>query len=410
MALNQALSGINAAQADLNVISNNIANAGTTGFKGSTAEFSDVFAVTGVNLAANAIGSGARLSDVAQQFTQGDIQQTGVPLNLAISGNGFFMVNNGSGPAYTRNGAFQQTPTGEVITSDGTNAALQIFPPNGLGGFNTSTTIGLTVNSAQANAQPTSNIAITANLNSTSAIIPATTPFDPADPTSFNNASPVTVFDSQGGSHQANVFYVKTANNTWNANLVIDGQSAGTAQLTFAANGTLATPADGNLTFTPVQPTNGATFPTTMTVNLANTTQFGNAFATGAVSQNGFQAGSLQNLSIDNEGIVTANYSNGQTAQLGQVVMANFANDQGLTQIGNTQWVASNTSGQAIVGAANSGQFGSITSGALEASNTSDTTGQLVDMIQAQRNYQANAQVLTTDNTLSQTLFQAISR
>jgi flagellar hook protein FlgE len=409
MALNQALSGINAAQADLNVISNNIANAGTTGFKGSTAEFSDVFAVTGVNLAANAIGSGVRLSDVAQQFTQGDIQQTGVPLNLAISGNGFFLVNNGSGSAYTRNGAFQQTPSGQVITSDGTNSVLQVFPPNGLGGFNTSTTVGLTVNSAQANAQATSTIAITANLNSTSAV-PTTVPFNPNDPTSFNNSSPVTVFDSQGGSHQGNVFYVKTANNTWNANLVIDGQSAGTAQLVFGTNGTLATPANGNLTFTPVQPTNGATFPTTMTVNVTNTTQFGNAFATGAVNQNGFEAGSLQNLSIDNDGIVTANYSNGQTAQLGQVVLANFANNQGLTQIGNTQWVASNTSGQAIVGAANSGQFGSITSGALEASNTSDTTGQLVDMIQAQRNYQANAQVLTTDNTLSQTLFQAISR
>jgi flagellar hook protein FlgE len=409
MALNQALSGINAAQADLNVISNNIANAGTTGFKGSTAEFSDVFAVTGVNLAANAIGSGVRLSNVAQQFTQGDIQQTGVPLDLAINNNGFFMVNNGSGVAYTRNGAFQQMPNGQVVTSDGTNAVLQVFPPNGLGGFNTSTTVGLTVNSAQANAQPTSNIAITANLNSTSAI-PTTAAFNPNDPTSFNNASPVTVFDSQGGSHQANVFYVKTANNTWNANLVIDGQSAGTAQLVFGANGTLATPANGNLTFTPVQPTNGATFPTNMTVNVTNTTQFGNAFATGAINQNGFEAGSLQNLSIDNDGIVTANYSNGQTAQLGQVAMANFANNQGLTQIGNTQWVASNTSGQAIVGAANSGQFGSITSGALEASNTSDTTGQLVDMIQAQRNYQANAQVLTTDNTLSQTLFQAISR
>jgi len=409
MSLNQALSGINAAQSELNVISNNIANAGTTGFKGSTAEFSDIFAVTGLNLNATAVGSGTRLSDVAQQFAQGDIETTGNSLDLAISGNGFFTVNNGSGPVYTRNGSFQLNANNYVETSDGTNSMLQVYPPNGLGGFNTSTMTDLQLSSSQSSANPTSTIGVTANLDSSSTI-PTTTPFNPSDSTSYNNATTLTVYDSQGGSHQATVYYVKTANNTWNANLYIDGNSAGSQALTFNSSGVLTTPANGNLAFTPTQPTNGATFPTTMTVNFTNTTQFGTAYSAGSISQNGYQAGSLSSVSIGNTGIVTANYSNGQTAQLGQVAMANFANLQGLQQLGNTSWTASTASGTPVMGTADTGQFGEIQSGALESSNTSDTTAQLVNMIQAQQDYQANAQVLSTDNTLSSALFSAIDR
>ncbi|MGC1549922.1 MAG: flagellar hook protein FlgE [Rhodanobacter sp.] len=409
MALNQALSGINAAQSDLNVIANNIANAGTTGFKGSRAQFADVFAVTGLNLNATAVGSGTRMTNVAQQFGQGDIESTGNALDLAISGNGFFTVNTGSGLAYTRNGSFQLDANNNVETSDGTNSKLQIYPPNGQGGFNTSTLTNLQLTGAQSAANPTSTITVTANLNSTSTV-PTTTPFNPNDPTSYNNATTLTVYDSQGGAHQATVYYAKTANNDWNANLYIDGNSAGSQPLTFNTAGALTAPANGNLTFTPVQPTNGATFPASMTVNFTNTTQFGTAYAAGAINQNGYQAGSLSSVAINNNGIVTANYSNGQTAQLGQVAMANFANLQGLNQMGNTSWTASTDSGTAVMGTANSGQFGEIQSGSLESSNTSDTTGQLVDMIQAQRDYQANAQVLSTDNTLASTLFNAVSR
>jgi flagellar hook protein FlgE len=407
MALNQALSGINAAQADLNVISNNIANAGTVGFKGSRAEFAEVYAVTGLDLSSTAIGSGAELTDVAQQFSQGDLETTNGSLDLAISGNGFFVVNNGSGNQYTRNGAFQENAAGYVTTAEGAN--LQVYPPNGNGGFNTSTLTNLQLNTAQSAATPTSTITVSSNLPS-GATVPVDTPFSPTDANSYNNASSLTVYDSQGGSHAATIYYAKTGNNSWNASLYIDGQSAGTQALAFNSSGTLTTPANGSLTFTPTQPTNGATFPAAMSVNLSGTTQFGTAYSPGTVAQNGYEAGILSNVQIDNSGVVTAYYSNNQTTQLGQVAVANFSDLQGLSQVGNTNWASTTTSGAPIMGSAGTGQFGNIEQGELETSNTSDTTAQLVDMIQAQQNYEANSQMLGTVNSLSSTLFQAVDR
>lgn len=407
MALNQALSGINAAQSELNIISNNIANAGTVGFKGSTGQFAEVYAVTGLNLSSVTVGSGAELTGVAQQFSQGDLETTNGSLDMALSGNGFFIVNNGAGNQYTRDGAFHENADGYVVTADGAN--LQVYPPTTAGGFNTSTLTNLQLNTAQSAATATSTITISSNLPS-GATVPTTTPFDPTDATSYNNASTLTVYDSQGGAHSATIYYVKTANNAWNANLYIDGNSAGTAPMTFNSAGALTAPANGNLSFTPVQPTNGASFPATMAVNVTNTTQFGTAYAPGTINQNGYQAGVLENVTIGNDGIVTAIYSNNQTSQLGQIAVANFANLQGLQQIGNNRWAATQSSGTAVLGTASVGQFGNIEQGQLETSNTSDTTAQLVNMIQAQQDYQANSQMLGTVNSLSQTLFQAVSR
>jgi flagellar hook protein FlgE len=407
MALNQALSGINAAQSQLNVISNNIANAGTVGFKGSTAQFAEVYAVTGLNLSSVAVGSGAELTGVAQGFSQGDLETTNGSLDMALSGNGFFIVNNGTGNQYTRDGAFHENANGYVVTADGSN--LQVYPPNAAGGFNTSTLTNLQLNTAQSAATPTSAITVSSNLPA-GASVPVTTPFNPADSTSYNNASTLTVYDSQGGSHSATIYYVKTGNNAWNANLYIDGNSAGTAAMTFNTAGTLVSPANGNLSFTPVQPTNGASFPASMSLNVTNTTQFGTAYAPGTINQNGFQAGVLDNVTIGTDGVVTAIYSNNQTSQLGQIAVANFANLQGLQQVANNRWVATQSSGTAVLGTASVGQFGNIEQGQLETSNTSDTTAQLVNMIQAQQDYQANSQMLGTVNSLSQTLFQAVSR
>ena len=407
MALNQALSGINAAQDQLNIISNNIANAGTVGFKGSTGQFAEVYAVTGLNLSSVAVGSGAELTGVAQQFSQGDLETTNGSLDMALSGNGFFIVNNGAGNQYTRDGAFHENAAGNVVTADG--AFLQVYPPTATGGFNTSTLTNLQLNTAQSAATATSTITVSSNLPA-GATVPATTPFNPTDPTSYNDASSLTVFDSQGGSHAATIYYVKTGNNTWNANLYIDGNSAGTSALTFNSAGALTSPANGNLSFTPVQPTNGATFPATIAVNVTNTTQFGTAYAPGTINQNGYEAGVLENVTIGNDGVVTAIYSNNQTSQLGQIAVANFANLQGLQQIGNNRWVATQSSGTPVLGTASVGQFGNIEQGQLETSNTSDTTAQLVNMIQAQQDYQANSQMLGTVNSLSQSLFQAVSR
>ncbi|RDI97716.1 flagellar hook protein FlgE [Dyella solisilvae] len=405
MALNTALSGINAAQSDLNVIANNIANANTTGFKGSRAEFADIYAVTGLNLNSTAVGSGVRLQDVAQQFSQGDIQTTNNSLDLAISGNGFFAVNNGSGVTYTRAGDFQKDSNGYVTTPDGSR--LQIYPTNGIGGFDTSTLKDLNLITAQSNATATSLVTMTSNLPASDAV-PSTT-FSTTDSTSYNAAAPVTVYDSQGGSHQATIYYVKTGTNTWDANLYVDGQNAGTQSMTFDTSGNLATPSNGQLAFNSVSLGNGSS-PMTLSLNVTNTTQFGTAYSAGTITQNGFEAGTLSNIDIDSKGVVTAYYSNNQSTQIGQVAIANFANVQGLRQMGNTTWAASTDSGPAVMGTASSGEFGSLQSGALESSNTADTTSQLVNMIQAQRDYQANAQVLSTDNTLASALFNAVSR
>lgn len=405
MALNTALTGINAAQSDLNVIANNIANANTTGFKGSRAEFADVFAVTGLNLNSTATGSGVRLQDVAQQFTQGDIETTGNSLDMAISGNGFFVIDDGTGPLYTRAGDFKKSDDDYVETNTG--ARLQIYPPNGIGGFDTSTLTDLRLTSAQSNANATTKITMNSNLPA-DATVPTTT-FSTTDSTSFNAATPVTVYDSQGGSHQATVYYVKTGTNSWDAHLYVDGNDAGTQALTFDTNGNLATPANGQLAFNTVNLGNGSN-PLTLSVDVTDTTQFGTDFAAGTINQDGFEAGTLSNIDIDSNGVVTAYYSNKQSTQLGQVAIANFSNVQGLRQIGNTTWAASGDSGVPVMGTAGTGTFGDLQSGALESSSTADTTAQLVNMIKAQRNYQANAQVLSTDSTLASTLFNAVSR
>ncbi|OOG49348.1 flagellar hook protein FlgE [Rhodanobacter sp. C06] len=406
MALNQALSGINAAQSDLNVIANNIANANTAGFKGSRAEFADIYAVTGINLSATAVGSGTRLTSVAQQFAQGDIQTTGNSLDLAISGNGFFVVNTGNGYAYTRAGAFHQDPAGNVVTQD--NNALQVYPYSTTSNsFDTSTLTNLNLVTAQSSAKPTATAVVSSNLPADATVPPLA--FDPTNPATFNQSSTFTVYDSLGSSHQATAYYVKTGTNTWNVDLYVDGNNAGTQPLTFDSSGALTTPANGIVGFNPVTYGNGAN-PQTLSINFGKTTQYGTGYAAGTISQDGYTAGALSSIDIDSAGIVTANYSNGQSSKIGQLAMANFQNVQGLRQLGSASWMSSTDSGTAVMGTAASGQYGTIQSGALEESNTSDTTQQLVDMIQAQRNYQANAQVLSTDNTLASTLFNAVSR
>ncbi|HEY9133392.1 MAG TPA: flagellar hook protein FlgE [Dyella sp.] len=409
MALNQALSGINAAQADLNVIANNISNANTVGFKGSRAEFADIYAVTGLNLNATAVGGGTRLSDVAQQFTQGDTETTGNSLDMEINGNGFFVLNTGAGLAYTRAGDFKKLDDGTVVSNDGYK--LQIYPPTGNGTFDMSTLTNLQLVTSQSTASATTNASIVANLPA-SASPPTVTPFNPTDVNSYNNATTFSVFDSQGGTHQATVYYVKTGTNTWDTHLYVDGQSADTTppqQLTFDASGQIATPTTGNLAYNSINLGNGSN-PLTLSLNFTNTTQFGTDYTPGTITKDGSEAGTLTNIDIDSSGVVTAHYSNTTSAVLGQVAVANFSNVQGLRQLGNTNWAASSDSGTAVMGTANTGQFGGIQSGQLESSNTADTTAQLVDMIQAQRAYQANAQVLSTDNTLASSLFNAVSR
>ena len=399
MPFNVALSGLNAATADLEVISNNIANVNTTGFKGSRAEFADLFAASGVGGSRTQVGGGVRLVDVAQQFSQGSIQYTSSGLDMAITGEGFFTLKNNSGYTYTRAGNFQVDQNGNVVSPQGGN--LQVYPPNGAGGFDTGSLSDLTIASMTGAPQATDSATFNLNLPA-NATPPATTPFDPNDPTSYNQASPFTVYDSLGAAHSATVYYVNTAPGQWTANCYIDGTSVGSQAIGFDQNGVLTTPAGGQLNFTGFTPPNGAA-PMDITVDMSAVTQYGDTFDPGTITQNGYAPGKVTGIDIDQNGVVSARFSNGQTKALGQLALADFENAQGLKNVGNTQWVETAQSGQVIRGAAGTGDFGAVQSGALEDSNV-DLTSQLVNMIKAQRNYQANAQSISTDDKMTQTI------
>ncbi|MGY3039541.1 flagellar hook protein FlgE [Rhodanobacter sp. TND4EL1] len=401
MAFNIALSGLNAASKDLEVTANNIANTATTGFKGSRAEFAELFSAAGPNLSSSQTGSGVRLTNVAQQFTAGSVETTNNSLDFAISGDGFFTLRDGKGYSYTRAGAFQKDPDGYV-----TNAAkqrLQVYPPTA-NGFDNSTMVDLQLLTAQNAAKATGTVKMSVNLPS-DATVPATA-FDPTtDPDSYNQSTPFTLYDSLGATHSGTVYYVKdAAANTWNANLYVDGASVGAPQqLTFSSSGALVAPANGKLNFPAVTVSPGSE-PIQLTLDMGKATQFGNSYAVTAINQDGYPTGTLSSIDVSGEGVVQAKYSNGQTTSIGQLAMAQFSNQQGLRQLDNTNWAASYDSGTAVMGAAGNGTFGSVQAGALEASNTADLTAQLVNMIKAQRNYQANAQVISTDNQLTQTI------
>jgi flagellar hook protein FlgE len=401
MAFNIALSGLNAASADLEVTANNIANTATTGFKGSRGQFAELFNASGPNLSATQVGSGVRLTNVAQQFTAGSIETTDNSLDFAISGDGFFTLKDGKGYSYTRAGAFQKDPNGFVTNAAGQR--LQIFPANANGSFDNSTLSDLQLLTSQNAAKATSNVQMSLNLPS-DATAPALA-FDPAEATSFNQSTPFTAYDSLGATHSGTVYFVKdAAANVWNASLYIDGQSTGASQqLTFNSSGALVAPAGGKLAFGAVQTSPGSD-PMQLTLDMGKATQFGNAYAASAINPDGYPTGILSSIDVSSEGVVQAKYSNGQTTSLGQLALAQFSNQQGLRQLNNTNWAASYDSGTAVMGAAGNGTYGVVQSGALEASNTSDLTAQLVNMIKAQRNYQANAQVIQADNKLTQTI------
>jgi flagellar hook protein FlgE len=400
-----ALSGLTAASSDLDVTANNVANADTTGFKGSRAEFADVFAAGAVNLNTSAVGEGVRLASTAQQFTQGNISTTSSNLDLAISGDGFFTLKDPTnGTVYTRNGEFSEDKNGNVVTATG--QALQVYPPTTTG-FNTGALEDLNLQTAQSAPQATNGGTAILNLPADSAVPPnaATLGFVATDPTTFNQSTSTTVYDSLGNAFPATFYFSQTAvPGTWNVNMTVNGQSAGPAQqISFSSTGAVNSANGGILSFPGFTPGTGATSPQPMTFNFAQSTQFGGGFGVTSIVQNGFTTGQLSTVSIDPTGVVSAVYTNGRSTQLGQLAMANFPNPQGLKQLGDTNWAETFSSGTSISGTAGSSGFGDIQSGALEASNV-DLTTELVNMITAQRAFQANAQVITTANQLSETV------
>ncbi|MBU2155433.1 MAG: flagellar hook protein FlgE [Gammaproteobacteria bacterium] len=440
MGFNIGLSGLRAATSDLNVTGNNIANAGTAGFKQSRAEFADVYAASVLGSGSNPQGSGVLLGDVSQLFNQGNINYTQNALDLAINGNGFFQTSNNGEVSYTRAGYFGTDRDGFLVNNFGYK--LQGYAVDANNNLQNGVISDLQIETASQEPRATENIDQTFNLNSTNTV-PTTVPFDPTDPTTYNSSTSTNIYDTQGNSHVFTQYFVKTGPNTWNMNVLIDGRNPATpetnlpgpvpnpaattpftAALTFSTSGQLLTTvspdftvnADGTIDLTnwvpaapdssvpPVWSANGADASVTgINIDLRQSTQFASSFAVNSVSQDGYTTGQLAGLEIDDTGVIFARYTNGQSNVQGQVILANFANVQGLTPVGKTAWVQSFASGEPVVGTPRSGTLGALQSGALEDSNV-ELSDQLVNLIVAQRNYQANAKTIETESAVTQTI------
>ncbi|MEO6185912.1 MAG: flagellar hook protein FlgE [Steroidobacteraceae bacterium] len=396
-----ALSGLNAASADLGVTANNIANSATTGFKQSRTEFAELFAVSPQGVATLAAGNGVRVSDVAQQFGQGNISFTDNNLDLALSGPGFFTLSDNGALAYTRAGAFKTDDIGNVVNAQGQR--LQVYPPLASGGFNTGSMADLRLISAESAPASTSNVEMLMNLPANAAV-PANATFDPADPSSYNRATSLTVYDSLGAAHTSTMYFVKgAAAGVWDARMYLDGTAVGGAQaLTFSNTGQMTVPATGQVTFPAYTPATGAA-DMNITFDFTGATQYGANFSVNNITQDGYTTGRLIGMDIDKSGIVQARFTNGRSLTLGQVALSNFANNNGLQPLADTTWAETFSSGQALRGQAGNSGFGLVQSGALESSNV-DITTQLVNMITAQRNFQANAQMISTADSITQTI------
>jgi flagellar hook protein FlgE len=408
MSFGIALSGLDAAQSNLNVTANNIANSATTGFKSSNSDFAELFAVSPQGVSDTQIGNGVQLQQVEQQFSQGDIQTTGNSLDLALSGNGFFTVSSNGADQYTRAGSFQTNSDGAVVNAAGQN--LQVYAPTASGTFNTTSLTNLVIPTGDSAPAATSTASMAFNLPAASTA-PTATPFDPTNANSYNQSTSMTVYDSLGAAHTASTYFVNTGGSTWDAYEYIDGTQVNTTPvaLTYSNSGALTSVTDAAGGTNPAAVSFGSYTPTTgaaalnVSFNLSDSTQYGDTFGVTSVTQNGFTTGQLSGVSVSSTGVVQANYTNGQSTALGQVAVANFANEQGLQQVGNTNWVQTFASGQPVNGQAGGSGVGLIESGSLEESNV-DITAQLVNMITAQRAFQANAEMVSTENAITQTV------
>ncbi len=421
MGFQQGLSGLNATSKNLSVIGNNIANANTYGAKASTVVFSDLYANAISGASTHASGIGVSVSGVNQQFSQGTITTTNSSMDLAINGNGFFQLDAGGATVYSRNGQFQIDNSGAIVNNAGQK--LQGYAAAADGTIIPSTVQALQLPSAGVAPLGTANVKVAMNLDSRAKItLPAATPLITfADPKTYNNASSLTVFDAKGQDVALTYYFQKTGTDTWdvygtvNGRPLLDDVGDGTGNplpsvsgVTFAANGaSLLSPVGPvaiNVPAALLSSGGGNSLPITgLKLDLAGSTQFGSGFAISGLTQDGFAPGQVTGVNIDKSGVIRAQYSNGQSKAAGQLVLARFANPQGLQPLGGNVWASGTNSGNPIVGAASQGNFGLLQSGALEESNV-DLTSELVSMITAQRSYQANAQTIKTEDQMLQTL------
>lgn len=490
MSFQQGLSGLNSSAKHLDTIGNNVANASTVGFKQSQAQFADMYAASLSGSGAAQIGTGVRLAAVVQQFTQGNVTNTNNPMDTAISGQGFYrMVDPNGSIFYSRNGQFQVDKNGFIVNSQGHKVSGYL--PNATGVIIPAQPVPLQVNAADLTPKPSVNVAVGANLDSRSlgagvgGAVPVTPVFTPLDPTSYNNSTSMTVYDSLGVNHVASLYFQRqalpvapmgtasmvagsaimnltgvaataglavgntltvnavtytitavnsinqltvtpsaaaafgpiaptatnAASSTWNTYLTVDSNlvpAAGTplATLTFDPQGKLQStvPVSSPIGQVPASlftPAGAAGL--SLIFNFGQSTQYGGSFGVNTLTQDGYASGRLNGFSTSADGTVLGRYSNGQSRALGQMLLANFTNPQGLQPVGNNEWAESAASGQPLIGTPGSSSLGVLQSSAVEDSNV-DLTAELVNMITAQRVYQANAQTIKAQDQVLQTL------
>ncbi|MBE0511376.1 MAG: flagellar hook protein FlgE [Chromatiales bacterium] len=399
MAFQTSLSGLTAAQTNLSVTGNNIANASTNGFKRSRAEFADIY--TSSFSSTSQVGSGVRVANIAQQFSQGNVEFTDNTLDLAITGEGYFIIKDTDGTElFTRAGAYLIDREGYMVNSRGQR--LQGYQTDDDGIVNNTTPQDLFLSNAASPASATTMTEINLNVDASNEP-PLVAPFDHVDPNTYNYSTSTTIFDSLGSSHIQTLYFVKTADNFWDTYMTVDGTQVGGAEtIEFGQDGRMLNPDPAIINYGTFDPANGAAI-LDLSVDFDASTQFAGESAVNSIVQDGYTSGRISGIAIDSKGVVYARYTNGQSQILGAVAMARFANPNGLQPVGDTNWAQTFASGDIVRGQAGRGTFGQIQSGALEASNV-DLSTQLVNMIIAQRDFQANAKMISTEDAITQTI------
>ena len=408
MGFQSGLSGLNASAKNIDVIGNNVANANTAGFKSSRAIFADVFASSLGGGGSGNVGIGVKVASVQQEFTQGNITTTNSPLDIAINGRGFFRFESNGTAAYSRNGQMHVDSDGYIVNSD--NLRLTGYSVDALNNIVASAPVPLRLSTSDISPAPTTEVLGTLNLDSRATPIAAA--FNAANAATYTSSTSSAVYESLGNAHALTFYFVKTAvAGQWNMHATVDGGPVANVDLgagaglpvtmNFNSSGQLTTAQP--LTGVAVTVGGGAVTPINMQLNFTGTTQFGSEFGVTALSQDGYTSGRLVGFDVADDGLIMGRYTNGQANTLGQVVLANFANPQGLRPVGNNLWQETADSGGPIIGTPQTGSLGSLQSAAIEDSNV-DLTQELVNMITAQRIYQANAQTIKTQDQVLQTI------
>jgi flagellar hook protein FlgE len=404
MGFQQGLSGLNASAKSLDVIGNNIANTATVGFKAGTTQFADVYATSLTGVGGLQVGIGTQIADVAQSFSQGSVSATGNALDLAITGEGFFQISDGGVTSYARNGQFHLDKSGYLV--DSSDARVQGYAAtNGVLAAAPGSDLQVTFTTGQPQVTANVDMALNLDANSTATTFVAGTP--PAA-NGYNYTSSVTVYDGLGAEHTMSLYFSKNAAAnppTWSVNAMMDAAAAtsaagtmtfslATGQLTAGAAQTVA----GTYTVGGVA---GTAF--SIAMDFSGSTMFSGNSGVNTLAQDGYGKGDLAGLAVTKDGVIEAQYTNGQSLTIGQLSLTSFINPNGLQSIGNNHWIATLDAGTANTQKPNSGVLGLIQSGAVEESNV-DLTAELVGLIVAQRMYQANAQTISAQSAILQTL------